>query len=149
MATPKKAKADSPLRKFEGSTVLSAGIEVKNAGGGLNEALAVDPQEWHRGDEVVVVLKCKVEKLRFDPVPKTDGLRRVHIMSASQATVVDESLVAGVLEEQAVRIERAKGIIRLPFGEDLQEEHDRGEHRDLVEGCPACDAEAVAQANGD
>jgi hypothetical protein len=41
--------------------------------------------------------------------------------------------------------EAAKGITRLPYGDELQDAHDRGDHAEgLVPGCPACDAEQAA-----
>lgn len=133
------------LGTFEGLDVLNAGLEIRNAAGGLNESMKVDPETWHKDEEITVVMRCKVDKIRFDPVKDLDGWRRVHILSATEAAVIDDSIVAEVIDEQARRIEEAKGIHRLPIAQ--QEAHERGEHAEaLVEGCPACDAEAEAEA---
>lgn len=134
----------SKLSSFEGREVSSAGLEIRNAAGGLNAAMKVDPEEWHHEDEVTVVMRCKVAKIRHDPIKDTDALRRVHVLDASEATVIDDSIVAEALEEQAKRIEIANGIHQLPI--KLQAAHDAGEHTELVEGCPSCDREAEAAA---
>lgn len=136
------------LTPFEGRDTEAVGIEIRNAAGGLNEALSVDPAEWHRDEEVTVVLRCNVDKIRFDPVKDSDGNRRVHILTANAATVVDGDIVKEQLEEQQRRIEEAKGVERLPFDEglaaDLSAAHEAGAHRELAPGCPECDAEAEA-----
>lgn len=139
----------SKLAKFEGRQVLTAGLEIRNAAGGLNEALKVDPEEWHHGDEVHVVLRCDVTKLRFDPIKDMDGFRRVHILTANEATVIDGTLVAEALSEQAKRIEEAAGIRRLALLSEVRAAHDRGEHTKLVEDCELCAEEAAAAAAGD
>lgn len=101
------------LSKFEGREVLGVGLEIKNAAGGLNEALAVDPAEWRHGQQVDVVLRCEVVKVRHDEVKDTDGLRRVHVLSATEATVIDADEVEEALERQRIRLEEAAGVHRL------------------------------------
>lgn len=155
MTTLEAALADrSNLNPFEGDEVLAAGMEIRNAAGGLNEAMSIDPVELHKGDEITVVLRCVVDKIRFDPVKDTSGLRRVHILLANDAAIVDDDVVSDALDRQADRIRRAKeeasGMIRLPYGDDLQDAHASGGHADgLVDGCPDCDSEAAAAADGD
>lgn len=138
------------LAAFEGKETLSAGVEIRNAAGGLNEALNVDAAEWHQGDEVTVTLRCTVDKVRFDPIKDTGGNRRVHILTATSAAVIEDDLVAEILDEQAERIQRAKeaaeGVSRLPTEEELVRQHELGEHAEgLVEGCPSCDEKAEAE----
>lgn len=136
------------LGKFEGAEVSAVGIEIRNAAGGLNAALKVAPVEYHMGDEITVVMRTTVAKLRHEPLKDADGLRRVHILDAGEATVVDDALVAEALDKQARQIEEALGIHQLPIS--LIAAHEAGEHADgLVEGCPTCDAEAEAAAAGD
>lgn len=101
------------LSPLEGKEVLSAGMEIRNAAGGLNEALKIEPVEWHHGDRVTVVLDCEMSKLRFDPVKDSDGLRRIHILTADEATIIDRSLVEEALEAQRIKIEEAAGVQRL------------------------------------
>lgn len=133
------------LGKFEGRKVDAVGIEIRNSAGGLNEALKVDPAEWHLEDEVVVVLRCKVTKIRHDPLKDTDGLRRVHILDAEDATVIeDDGMITTALDEQKKRIELASGVQRLPI--ELVAAHEAGEHKqDLIEECPKCLEELAAQ----
>lgn len=155
MTTLEAALADrTNLTPFEDSEVLAVGIEVRNAAGGLNEAMSIDPVELHKGDEITVVLRCVVDKIRFDGIKDTNGLRRVHILHANDAAIVDDDVVSEALDRQSDRIRKAKeeasGMIRLPYAEDLQEAHAAGDHAGgLVEGCPDCDAEVAAAANDD
>ena|SRR5687768_10310016 len=140
------------LSKYRGRDVLSIGVEIRNAAGGLNDALKVDPEEYEVDDEITVVMRCVVDKHRHEKVKDTDGLRLVHILSANEAAVIDDALVAEVLDRQSKRIEAAKiqreqekGIFQLSAA--MTEAHEEGAHADeLVEGCPACDAEAEAVA---
>jgi hypothetical protein len=118
MGVNSRSRVKGGLSAFEGKTVLSVGVTVRNAGGGLNKALSVDPAEWHQGDRVVVVLDCEVDKVRFDRVKDSDGVQRVHILVADGATIVERDLVADVLDAQERRLEEAAGIHRLPMGED-------------------------------
>ena len=132
------------LSDFEGEQVHTAGLEIRNAAGGLNEAMKVDPAEWHKDEEIHVVMRCKVDKIRFDPVKDMDGWKRVHILSASEATVIDGALVAEALDEQAKRIEEAAGVRRLQLEDETKAAHDRGEHKKLVDDCPLCTEEKIA-----
>lgn len=154
MATPQLV---TPLEKletlepFEGSQVIGVGIELPGAGGGLREALTIDPVVFHKGDEFHVVLRCKTGKVRFDPVKDTDAVRRVHVGDVLDAAIVDADDVKEMLEAQALRIEEARGIQRLEFDDDspeqaeLRKAHEAGGHADdLVAGCPPCDEEAEA-----
>jgi len=141
------------LSPFEGRPVLGVGIEIPGAGGGLRDALTIDPQEFHYGDTVFVVIEGKVGKLRFDPVKDAgEAVKRVHVLDVQAATIAERETVERLLDEQAKRIEEAKGLARLPFGDELQEAHERGEHAEgLVEGCPDCDHEvdlAAKEADG-
>lgn len=138
----------SKLSKFEGKQVVTAGLEIRNAAGGLNEALKVDPEEWHGGDEVHVVLRCTVDKIRHDPVKDMDAWKRIHILTASDATVIDGTLVEEALTEQAKRIEEAAGIRQLALMSERRAAHDRGEHTKLVDDCELCAEEAAAAAEG-
>lgn len=133
------------LTKFEGRKVDAVGLEIRNAAGGLNESMKVDPVELHIDEEITVVLRCMVTKVRHDPLKDTDGLRRVHILTASDATIIEDELVADALDEQKKRIELASGVQRLPV--ELVEAHMNGEHaQDLIEECPKCMEELDAEA---
>lgn len=133
------------LTPFDGKEVLSAGIAIRNAGDGLSEALSVEPQEFHHGEKVYVVLECEVDKVRFDPVKDSDGLRRIHVFKAGTATIVDESIVSTQLDNQRRKIEEAAGVRRLEFDTELRSQHEAGEHEEgPVDGCPACEEAALA-----
>jgi hypothetical protein len=136
------------LNDFEGIPVATVGLEIRNAAGGLNEAMKVDPEEWHHKEEIYVVLRCEVSKIRHDPIKDLDSLRRVHILTASDAAVVDGALVAEALDAQAQRIEQASGIHRFP-DDPIAQAHVRGEHgAELVDGCVECDRERDLVAAG-
>ena len=105
------------LTDFEGRPVIRAAIEIPGAAGGLREAMKFEPAEFHHGDEVTLVIRCTVGKVRFDPIKDTDALARVHVFVAEEATFIDGALVTEALAE----------------------------HRDLdVDGCEECAAEAEA-----
>jgi hypothetical protein len=105
------------LGTFDGADVIRTRIAVTRAGDGLSEAMKVDPQLMHLGEEIYVVLRCNVAKIRFeDADPKAPGdLCRVHVLSAGDAAIVDGELVAEVVAQQRQRIDEANGVQRLDF----------------------------------
>lgn len=138
---------DSQLADFEGVAVSTASVEIRNAAGGLQDALKVSPESWHHGDEMTIVLRCSVTKIRFDPIKDSEALARVHVLTASDATVIDSAAVEDALDDQARRIEEHAGVVRLPF---LVSAHEAGEHASgLVDGCPSCQEEIDAMAEGE
>lgn len=154
------------LAPFEGHDVSASSVSIRNTGDGLSKAMTVNATELHKGDVVYVVLECETEKIRFDPIPKTDDWERVHMLVAGRATIVDREAVDKALDDQQERIEKAQGVHRLPFESDgaasngegdgdeadaavvLQRQHDAGVHADggPREGCPSCDEELAAAA---
>jgi hypothetical protein len=117
------------LSQFDNRDVLSATVAITGAGDGLLKALAVEPTEFHHGDRVFVVLEGEVTKVGFSPIKDTDALQRVHTIKAATVTMVDESLVRDVLDQQEIALERAQGIVRLPgmAGEDPDAADDPGD----------------------
>lgn len=101
------AKKGNTLTAFEGRDVLSSTVAIRNAGDGLSKAMSVDPVELHQDQIVYVVIECEVEKIRFDRVPKTEGLERVHMLKAGRATLIDKSVVDAELDAQQRRIDDA------------------------------------------
>lgn len=100
----------SALEPFGGRPVTQTGLEIANAAGGLQKALAVEPREFEHGEEAFVVLKVDCRKVRFDEVDPDDdaaGLRRVHVFHADEASFMDGEVVQKVLAEQKERIEKA------------------------------------------
>lgn len=102
------------LTDFEGLAVVRSSIELPNAAGGLREALKIEPVELHHGDEFHVTFKCKVRKVRFDPVEKDefDGPQhRVHVADVVTAAIVDEDdNVGDALSSMADRIAQSKEL---------------------------------------
>jgi hypothetical protein len=151
------APVEGRLTPFEGEAVIAMGVEIPGAGGGLHDSMAVDPRENRRGDEMTVIVSGPIDRIKF--VPVTDkgvflGLRRVEIMLVKEAVIVDREQVATLLDAERERVLAAKeavaGLARIPFGDEHQDAHDKGEHASgIVEGCPSCEAEAKAQAAGD
>lgn len=115
----------SVLDDFEGAAVISSGVEIPNAAGGLRDAMKIEPRQFHHGERVYLVLECDVSKIRFDPIKDSDDLARVHVFTAQHAVIVDADLVKAQLEEQKARILKAKeeaaGIQRLDFEETDEE----------------------------
>ncbi len=144
-----------PLSDFEGLPVVEAGIEIPGAAGGLREAMKIDPSTFHKGEQVFVVLECRVGKVRIDPIDMDylDGpQRRVHVFVVTNATMVDGNLVREQLTDQAEKIrlarEAAQGVTRLPYTDDEfvhAQAHAAGEHASgLVGECPVCQTEKAA-----
>jgi hypothetical protein len=112
------------LASFEGSPVTAVGVEIRNAGGGLSEALDVDPIVLHGGDTVYVVMRCDVTGVNHQPIKGDEGnWKRVHVMRATDATILDSSAVRKAIDSQRDRIrrehERRKGVEHLfPDPED-------------------------------
>lgn len=140
------------LGKFEGAEVLGVGIEIPSAAGGLRDALRIDPLVMHRNEERLVLLRCTVGKIRFDPVKDTKGVTRVHVLDTSEATIVDGEVFEQALAAQRERIEEARqaAIGKGPLEEQiLQASHDDGEHDQLVDGCPSCEEEKAKAEAGE
>lgn len=140
---------DDKLQPFEGKLVLNSAVEIPNAAGGLREPMQFEPRELHHDEEVYVVLRSKVRKVRFDPIKDTDALTRVAVLDVVEGMFVDADLVAKHLAEQRARLAEAreereakeKGLERLnfPSEEELRLAHTEGEHdATAVDGCPTC-----------
>lgn len=156
---PAAAQAAAVLQPFDGKPVVRSSIAITGAGDGLSDALAIDPQEFHHGQRVVVVLDCVVKKIVHAPISKDvpNMLGREHVLTAGNSTILDPALVEDVLKEQAAKIEAAKSEAerrkRREKGnytledEALVAEHDQGQHAGgLRDGCPKCDEEKAAAA---
>jgi hypothetical protein len=105
---------DTKLGTFDGRDVITTSVAVVN-GDGLSQALGIDPQVMHIGDTGVIVLEFVVSKIGFIEVKDTDVLNRVHTLKAGTATIIDRGVVADALDAQALKIERARGVERLPL----------------------------------
>jgi hypothetical protein len=116
------------LPDFDGMPTVAAGIEVRNISGGLNEAMAIEPRLLHRGDVVYVLAECKVADINHKAVDKDDPAspwRRIAVMSASAATVLDPQDAKPAVDAQRQRILKAKeeaaGIQRIAEADQAAE----------------------------
>lgn len=98
------------LSPFGGRPVTQTGLEISNAAGGLQKALAVDPREFEHQEEAYVVLKVECRKVRFEEIDPDDDatpLRRVHVFTADECAFIDGEAVKAALAAQKERIEKA------------------------------------------
>lgn len=157
----------SKLEAYKGHDVLRTAIKITNAGDGLSQGMAIDPQELELGETVYVVLQCVVDSHEYDPIKDTDALELTQVLKAGDAVLVDADLVKDLVRDQAERIqlakEKAAGVLRMEFpegsgpqdGGDGEEEdetavlvrqHNVGAHADgLRDGCPKCDEEKALE----
>lgn len=102
------------LKPFDDRDVVACSVRIVRAGDGLSEGLDVDPVEFALDDFVHVVLRCQVSRVAYEEIKDTGDLRRVHTLTCTSGTVVDQGDVRKVLDAQRKRIETAKGLSRLP-----------------------------------
>lgn len=106
------------LATFEGCGVTRVGVEVRNAGGGLNDALDVDPVILSIGDTAYVAMRVDVVAIDHKPVKgEEDKMMRVHVMRCTDATIVEADVVRTAVDAQRERIamerERREGVQRM------------------------------------
>jgi hypothetical protein len=109
------------LGEFEGSPITATGVEIRNAAGGLNESLKVDPMVKHQGDTVYVLLRCDVTGVNFKPVKDEEGeVMRVHVMRATDVTLADGPDMVDLIDRQRARIQKSRDDAKgqFTFGED-------------------------------
>lgn len=144
-ATP--VRAPIPLEPFEGTEVIASSIAITKAGDGLSDALSVEPQAFHLGEKLYVVLECDVAKVRHSDVKDTGALRREHTFQARGATIVDATLVADLVQAQkdAIRVakEKAAGIEALPFEDEPQPPTSALDRRTRDQLFALCDANGI------
>jgi hypothetical protein len=102
------------LTPFDDHDVTATGVRIVGAGTGLQDSLDVAPVEFHIGDTVCIVLRGKVRRVLHEEMKDSEELRRVHVISTSFGTIVDEAAVRKMLDAQRKAIERAKGVSQLP-----------------------------------
>lgn len=91
----------SDLGEFEGEDVLSVGIIVRGVGDGLSKAMEVAPEARKRGTWVTIAIRAKLDKIRFEGIKDTDGVKRVEDYVAETATVlVGNTAVEKALDRQ-------------------------------------------------
>lgn len=112
MADAKKPKA---LPRFEGRQVAASRITVPGMGGGLNDALDVQPIALKHGQEGWGIFRWAVRDVDHVPLKKRGGtqiLARHHVLVASDVMIVESDEQADALEhmmtEHANEVRRAK-----------------------------------------
>lgn len=145
------ARKKSKLGEFGGREVIGTGIAIRKAGDGLSAAMKAEPRLLDAGDEVFVVLRCSVVGVNYEAEDRKDpsvgGMRRIHILDASDAAFIEEAAVGEALEHSREIIlrysEQQAGIARLPFGteENARGEHVLDGHEGRFEDCEICAAE--------
>lgn len=139
---------DTNLGEFEGDPVLGTAIDIPNAGGGLHETMKTQPVILHRGQTVKVLLECEVKHVSHPGAKKDDGVIRTHRLSATNATIVDGEVFDKALAAQAEANQRRQDAERGQGRIDdaaLEAAHEAGDHTELVDGCPGCQAETDAE----
>lgn len=101
------------LGMFDGRPVIMASITIPNAGGGLHDALSLDPVLLHTGDEVDVLLRCTVGKITHDPIlnkgADTGNYSRVATLHADKGTIMaDTSIGDKTFTKLGARLEKAE-----------------------------------------
>lgn len=86
--------------------------------------MEVDLIELHIGDVIDVVRRCEVDKVRYDEVKETDGLKRVHMLKAIQATPIQSEAIDAAFAEQQKRLEELQGVQQLDLDGDGEGEDD-------------------------
>lgn len=121
------ALANTPgkLPDYAGRSVIRTAIKVTNAGDGLSQGVAIDPQVLPVGATVYVVLECVVDSHEHDRVldkgNDTGLLLLNQVLKAGTGTIIDADLVREAIDHQADKIrlarEQAAGVQRLPLGD--------------------------------
>jgi hypothetical protein len=97
------------IGEFEGCGVIKVGVEVRNAGGGLNDALDVDPVLLNIGDTAFVAMRVDVVAIDHKPVKgEEDKLMRVHVMRCTDATIIEADVVSEAVNAQRDRIQKER-----------------------------------------
>jgi hypothetical protein len=109
------------LGEVDGHPVVRTSVSVRNAGDGLSRDLAVAPRVLHDGEEVVVVLRCRVDGLGFSRIPPVRDEEnyqpryvRNHVLKAKGATVLtpkDATQVGAFLRDSEQRQAEARAAL--------------------------------------
>lgn len=122
-ATLEEALADhSALGTYRDHPVIKTSIAITNAGDGLSKSMSIDPVTLEPGDEVMVLMKCTVDRHGFSLIPDTDCFELKQYLKAGTATIVSDQASERKLRaaENNVRkeAERRAGVARLAGTED-------------------------------
>lgn len=118
MARPKAADPQTgALGTFDGMEVIGTKVNIKRAGDGLSQSLAIEPELLHMHERRFVLLEVMVGPVKFDPVKDTTAkCMRVHDLIAQTVTFVDEEFAREKVAAQKRKIDEARGVHELEFG---------------------------------
>lgn len=111
-------KEQRPLPDFEGKEVISSRITIPNMGGGLNDALDVDPVALEIGEEGWGVFHWVCRAADHVPYKKNDFslLTRDHVLNGDSVMIVtteeDIASVKLMLAARADEVQRAKDSMK-------------------------------------
>jgi hypothetical protein len=110
---------DTTPEPYDGREVLLTTVKVVRAGDGLSESLATDMRTLHMGQEVDVLLRCRVVQHNIKPYDKDnlDGPLQVAFVLAAgkRATFPEADDVQHLFDAQQKRADAAKGTPQLPM----------------------------------
>ena len=98
------------LPRFEGRQVAASRITIPGIGGGLNDALDVEPIALKHGQEGLAIIAWRVRDVDHVPLKKGEPaiLARHHVLEATQVTLVGDEQVGDVAAILAANVERVK-----------------------------------------
>lgn len=97
------------LGEYEGRPITMSSVVIPSAGGGLYDALALDPVLLHSGDEVTIALRCKVEDINHALIKykgeDTGNYNRVAKLVVAKGLIIDGATVASAFAALNRRLE--------------------------------------------
>lgn len=106
---------------WDGAPIVKVAIRVKNVGDGLSTAASTDPMTLHHGDEVDLLIRCKVASTALKPLdedtPRGPQVADYILKGTGKATILDtgHAAIEDLLEEQQRRNDEAAGRPQLPL----------------------------------
>jgi hypothetical protein len=101
--------------EFEGLPVYGHSLELKGAGDGLSNAMAITKPHIRKGDTVYLLIRSTAGAVQFVPDKESDGWKsRKQTLMAETIAIVDEAFALSRIEEQKEAEDRRKGIVKLP-----------------------------------
>lgn len=101
------ATQQDELRDFEGRHIARATVKITNAGDGLSEALAIQPEEIELDEDRSYVLQGKCVRVSIE-VDKNGVASRVHTIKTHGISPIDPKIAAKAIGQYRDETERAK-----------------------------------------
>lgn len=108
------------LGMYDGRPIVMTSIVMRIAGGGLRDALALDPVLLHTGDEGYIAFKFCAEDIKHQMIKAKDGTdtgtyNRVVKLVALRGMLIDAATVEAGFQALQKRVEEAEGVSQLPL----------------------------------